>query len=233
MLRRNDRSDLYMKGIATINAKNPTVLSPALLTVSGDILLKNGDLEAAEAMFKHLVERYSDSSFSDSGPVGMGLIALARKKPDEALRIFEDALVNNPGMSRYKEATLGKLEALVELEKYDDAIKLALSTVGDKMFRGQSAADAYMLLAKAYRKQAAKASGAEGTELLKKAHGTYQRVYVAYQGFPDVCAEAYWQAYEIAKELGEETLAADTLKALREHPKLTNTKAAKKAAGTN
>ena len=233
LLRRNDRSDLYMKGIATINAKNPTVLSPALLTVSGDILLKNGDLEAAEAMFKHLVERYSDSSFSDSGPVGMGLIALARKKPDEALRIFEDALVNNPGMSRYKEATLGKLEALVELEKYEDAIKLALSTVGDKMFRGQPAADAYMLLAKAYRKQAAKASGAEGTELLKKAHGTYQRVYVAYQGFPDVCAEAYWQAYETAKELGEETLAADTLKALREHPKLTNTKAAKKAAGTN
>lgn len=233
LLRRKDRSDLYMKGIATTNANDPSALSPALLTVSGDILLKNGDLEGAEAMYKRLIERYSDSSFSDSGPVGMGLVALARKKPEEALKIFDEALQNNPGMSRFKEATLGKLEALVELDKHEEAIKLALNTVGDKMFRGQSAADAYMLLAKVYRKQAAKAPGPEGTELLKKAHGTYQRVYVAYQGFPDVCAEAYWQAYETAKELGEETLAADTLKALREHPKLTNTKAAKKAAGMN
>jgi|688.fasta_scaffold06865_7 tetratricopeptide (TPR) repeat protein len=233
LLRRNDRSDLYMKGIATTNAKDPTVLSPALLTVSGDILLKNGDLEGAEAMYKRLVERYSESSFSDAGPVGMGLVALARKKPEEALKIFDEALQNNPGMSRFKEATLGRLEALVDLDKQEDAIKLALNTVGDKMFRGQSAADAYMLLAKVYRKQAAKASGAEGTELLKKAHGTYQRVYVAYQGFPDVCAEAYWQAYETAKELGEETLAAETLKALAEHPKLKNTKPAKKAASVN
>jgi len=126
-----------------------------------------------------------------------------------------------------------QLQALVDLEKYEDATKLALQTVGDKMFRGQSAGDAYMLLAKVYRKQAAKASGPEGTELLKKAHGTYQRVYVAYQGFPEVCAEAYWQAYETAKELGEETLAAETLKALAEHPKLKNTKPAKKAAEMN
>lgn len=233
LLRRGDRSDLYMKGIATTNAKDPTVLSPALLTVSGDILLKNGDLEGAEAMYKRLVERYSESSFSDAGPVGMGLVALARKKPEEALKIFDEALQNNPGMSRFKETTLGKLQALVDLEKHDEAIKLGLQVVGDKMFRGQSAAEAYMLLAKVYRKQAAKAAGPEGTELLKKAHGTYQRVYVAYQGFPEVCAEAYWQAYETAKELGEDTLAAETLKALTEHPKLKNTKPAKKAAGMN
>ncbi len=233
LLRRGDRSDLYLKGIATTNAKDPTVLSPALLTVSGDILLKNGDLDGAEAMYKRLVERYSESSFSDSGPVGMGLVALARKKPQDALKIFDEALQNNPGMSRFKEATVGKLQALVDLEKYEDATKLALQTVGDKMFRGQSAGEAYMLLAKAYRKQAAKATGPEGTELLKKAHGTYQRVYVAYQGFPEVCAEAYWQAYETAKELGEETLAAETLKALAEHPKLKNTKPAKKAAEMN
>lgn len=233
LVRRADRSDLYLKGIATGNAKTPSALSPALLSVSGDILLKNGDLEGAEAMYQRLIERYSKSSFSDAGPVGMGYVALARKNPTDALRIFEDALQNNPGMSRFKEATLGKLQALVDLERYDTATTLALEIVGDKMFRGQSVADAYMLLAKAYRKQAAKNPGTEGTELLKKAHGTYQRVYVAYQGFPEVCADAYWQAYETAKELGEETLAADTLKALKEHPKLKNTKASKMAAEMN
>jgi tetratricopeptide (TPR) repeat protein len=230
LLRRNDRSDLYLKGIATTNAKDPSGLSPALLAVSGEILLKNGDLDGAEAMFKRLSDRYRDSMFSDAGPVGMGFIALARKQPEEALRIFNDALENNPGMSRFKETTLGKLEALVTLAKYDEASKLALQMVGDKLFRGETAGKAYLLLGQVYRKQSSTASGTDSTELLKKAHGTYQRVYVAYQGFPDVCAEGYWQAYETAKELGEEKLAEDTLKALKEHPKLQNTAQCKKAA---
>jgi tetratricopeptide (TPR) repeat protein len=230
LLRRNDRAELYLKGIATTNAKDPSGLSPTLLATSGDILLKGGDLDGAQAMFMRLSNRYSESIFSDAGPVGMGYIALARKKPEEALRIFDDVLEKNPGTSRFKETTLGKLEALVELGKNDESIELALQIVGDKMFRGETAAKAYMLLAKAYRGKSAKLAGADATELLKKAHGTYQRVYVAYQAFPEVCAEAYMQAYETAKQLGEDKLAEETLKALKEHPKLQNTPQAKKAA---
>jgi TolA-binding protein len=142
LLKRNDRSDLYLKGIATTNAKDPSGLSPALLAVSGEILLKNGDLDGAEAMFKRLTDRYSDSMFSDAGPVGLGFIALARNQPEEALRIFDNALENNPGMSRFKETTLGKLQALVELNKLDEASKLALQIVCDIMFRGETAGKA-------------------------------------------------------------------------------------------
>ena len=232
LLRRNDRSDFYLQAIATNTSKDPSVLSPALLAVSGEILLKSGELDAAEAMFKRLTDRYRDSVFSDAGPVGMGYVALARKQPVEALRIFEDALENNPGTSRFKETTLGKLEALVELEKYDEASKLALQLIGDKMFRGESAGKAYLFLGRVFRGQAADASGAEATELLKKAHGTYQRVYVAYQAFPDTCAEAYWQAYETAKQLGEKKIAKETLLSLRNHPKLQNTAQSKKAQNT-
>jgi len=229
-LRRNDLSETYLKSIAIANAKDPSPLSPALLAASGEVLLKNGDLDGAQAMFRRLNDRYGDSMFSDAGPVGMGLIALIRKENEEALRIFEDVLEKNPGTSRFKEATLGKLDALVALEKYEDASKLALQLVGDKMFRGESAAKAYMLLAQSYRAQAAKAARADSTELRKKAHGTYQRVYVAYQAFPSICAEAYWQAYETAKELGEDELAQETLKTLKDHPKLKNTPQAEKAA---
>ena len=232
LLRRNDRSDFYLKAIATNTAKDPSALSPALLAVSGEILLKSGELDAAEAMFKRLTDRYKESLFSDAGPVGMGYVALARKQPAEALRIFEDALENNPGTSRFKETTLGKLESLVELEKYDEASKLALQLIGDKMFRGEFAGKAYLLLGQVYRGQAADASGAEATELLKKAHGTYQRVYVAYQAFPDSCAEAYWQAYKTATQLGEKKIAKETLLALRNHPKLQNTAQSKEAQNT-
>jgi outer membrane protein assembly factor BamD (BamD/ComL family) len=230
MVKRADRSDLYLKGIATTNAKDPTGLSAALLAVSGDILLKGGDLDGAEAMYKRLSDRYRDSMFSDAGPVGLGYVALGRKKPDEALKIFEDVLENNAGTSRLKETTLGKLQALVELDKFEPATKLALEMVGDKMFRGETSAKAYLQLGLIYRKQAAKATGDEAREFLAKAHGTYQRVYLANQGLPDLCAEGYWQAYEVLDELKDNVQAQETLKALATHPKLQNTARAKKAA---
>lgn len=231
LLRRTDKSDLYLRGIATINAKDPSVLSPALLAESGDILLKLGQLDEAEAMFRRLIDRYKEGMFADAGPVGLGYIALARKKPEEALRIFEDAMDNNPGMSRIKETTLGKLEAMIDLGQLDEATKFALEIAGDRMFRGESVGRAYILLGKVYRKQAEKADGVdERLELLKQAHATYQRVYIAYKSTPEVCAEAYYQAYETALELGDQTLASETLKTLQDDPKLQNTAAAKRAA---
>lgn len=231
LLRRNDRSDLYLKGIATTNSKDPSGLSPALLSVCGDILLKTGDLDGAETMFSRLKDKYQDSMFSDAGPVGLGFVKLARKEYPEALSIFENALETNPGMSKFKEATLGKLSALAALERNEPAIKLALEMVGDKTFRGETAAKAYMILGQIHEKIGSK-SATDPAENLKKAHGYYQRLYVAYQGFPELCGEAYWRAYETAKTLGDATLAENTLKVLADHPKLQNTEWAKKAKET-
>ena len=155
---------------------------------------------------------------------------MARKQPADALKIFETALETNPGMSRFKETTHGKLEALAALGQLEPAEKLALEIIGDKMFRGEWAGKAYLVLAQIHRTKAEKAVGTDAKmELLKKAHATYQRVYVAYQNVPDVCAEAYWQAYETATELGNTALADETLKQLAAHPKLKNTARAKKA----
>lgn len=232
LLRRSDRSDLYMKGIATINAKDPSVLSPALLASSGDILLKMGDLDAAEAMYKRLVDRYKDGMFADAGPVGLGYVALQKKKPDEALKIFTNALEVNPGQARFKEATLGKIEATADLGNLDEAEKLALQTVGDRMFRGESSGKAYLLLAHIYRMKAAKAaSNDDKLELLKKAHAIYQRVYLTFQSTPDVCSEGYWQAYKLLdEELGNKTLAKETLKTFLENEKMKNTERYKEAS---
>ncbi|MEI6178268.1 MAG: tetratricopeptide repeat protein [Verrucomicrobiota bacterium] len=226
-------SDLYLKGIATSNATDPTPLSPKLLSVCGDILLKNGDLDGAELMFKRLVDRYHDGMFSDAGPVGLGYIALARKQPEAALKIFDDTLLNNNGMASFKETTLGKLQALVELERYEPAEVLAKQIESDRSFRGETAAKAYLLQGQACRQQAAKEASQtsdKAREFLKQAHAYYQRVYVAYRGFPDICAEAYWQAYQTAKALGDLTLASKTLKALLDDPKLQNTLRFKDAA---
>ena len=228
-LKLSDRAELYLKGIATNHAKEPSVLSPALLEVCGNILLKRGNLDDASSMFKRLMEHCKDSLFRDAGPVGLGFVALARKQSAEALQIFDDVLANHPDSPRFKEATLVKLQALVELERDEAADKLALQVVGDKQFHGEPAGRAYLLQAQGWRKQAAKGETDTARELRRKAHAIYQRVYLAYQSCPDVCAEAYWQAYETAKELHQDALATETLQALAKHPKLQNTQRASDA----
>ena len=228
-LKISDRAELYLKGIATNNAKDPSVLSPALLELCGNILLKRGNLDDASNMFKRLVEHCKDSLFRDAGPVGLGFVALARKQSAEALQTFEDVLESHPDSPRFKEATLGKLQALVELERDEAADKLALQVVGDKQFHGEPAGRAYLLQAQGWRKQADKGETDAALELRRKAYAIYQRVYLAYQNCPDLCAEAYWQAYETAKELHQDALATDTLQALAKHPKLQNTQRASDA----
>jgi len=123
MLKRPDRYELYLRGVAKNNAEDPSVLSPALLSMCAEILLKDGSLDDAEKMFKRLSDRYKESMFCDAGPVGLGNVALARKEPEAALAIFEDTLTNNPGSFRFKEAVLGKPEALIPHRKNRDANK--------------------------------------------------------------------------------------------------------------
>jgi len=222
-LKRSDRSDLYLKGIAS-NTADPAVLSPMLLAVVGDILLKSGKLDEAQAMFQRLKDRYSDSSFSDAGPVGLGQVALARKKPEDALKIFNNAIETIPGMSRFKEASLGKLEALVETGQFETADKLADNMVGDKSFRGESAGKAYLLKARSLRRQSEKAAGIDASrELLKQAKAVYQRVQGAYKASPEVYAEALWQEYQVALELRDNENATKILEFLYAEPKLKNT----------
>ncbi len=234
LLKRTEISDQYLKGVATINAKDPSVLSPALLAVSGDILLKDGKLEDAEAMYRRLSDRFTDGNYADAGPMGLGYIALARNKPAEALRIFEESLDKNPGMSRFKETTIGKLQAIIEIgdpKALQEAEKFAKETVGDKSFRGEYAGKLYLLLGKIYRKQSEKADGPDAKiELLKQAYANYQHVYIAYKSTPEICAEAYWQAYETATEMGNKTYADENLQALLADPKLKNTERYKKAS---
>ncbi len=69
----------------------------------------------------------------------------------------------------------------------------------------------------------------QADELLRKAHGTYNRVYGAYKSTPEVCAEAGWQAYETAIAMGNKELADQMIQALASEPKLAKTARAKKA----
>jgi len=233
LLRDSERSNRYMKGIATADT-DPAALSPVLLYVAADLLMKDGNYDQAEGMYKRLADRYKESSFADAGPAGLGQIALARGNNEEALTIFDDILNNNAGSSRYPDVMIGKLKALVALSKLDEAEKQGTDMLGDKRsFRGGPTGQILTLLGDIHRKRAEKQTGDAKKESLAKAHAFYQKTYTAYQAFPDVCAEAFWRAYEVAKQLGDNELATNTLKQLAENPKLQKTARAKQAKEQN
>ena len=213
------RAKPLLNGIATRHSKDPSALSPRLLEICGDNLLNHGDFDGAESMFKRLGDQFPNATNHDSGAVGLGYVALARKQPEAALGIFEEAL-KKPDNACFQEASLGKARALVELDRLDVAEKLAMVITDEKAFRGETTGWATLELARIYRKQAAKAEGEKARrELLKKAHELYIRVFVSYKGFPGLSVVGIGEAAKVAGELGDEELQQKNLQDLLNEPK--------------
>ncbi|MFT4175576.1 MAG: tetratricopeptide repeat protein [Luteolibacter sp.] len=232
-LRDSQRAAIYMRGIAT-DETDPAALSPVLLYVAADLHMKSGDYDRAESMYQRLTDRYKESVFADAGPAGLGQVALARGKYEEALAMFDDILNNSGGTSRYGDVMIGKLKALLGVGKLQEAEELSQKLLGDKRtFRGAPTGEILITTGDIHRKRSEKLGGEEKRNALAQAHAFYQKAYVAYQAYPDICAEGYWQAYEVAKLLGDNELAQSTLKTLAEHPKLQKTERARKAKELN
>jgi tetratricopeptide (TPR) repeat protein len=220
------KSDLYLNGIATGN--EPSELSPQLLAVCAEMLLKNGDLDKAEEMFKRLRDKYQNSFFSDAGPVGLGRVALARDQGEEALTLLDVAL-ENKSSSRMYEAMEAKVRALMLLNKLDDAEKLALEVIGTKQAGRELIAKSYLNLAQIARLRAKAAAGEEQRNLLISANSRYERVMTAYKSVPEAAADAFIGRAEVLREMNNNADADATLDLLIADPKFEKTAGAKKA----
>ena len=199
-LKRDDRCRLFLKGNVVINAKDLSVLSPQLLSKGADALFKSGDVDDAGKMFQRLMDLHA-TEFGNAASVGLGSVALARKKPEEALKLFNEVLANNPASLETIEATLGKLQALLETSKLDEAMKLGLQSAEDKSFQGESTARIYLILGNVCEKKAGASAGDEAKAFLDQALGYYQRVRAAYASYPELCAEAARRIVEVKKKL--------------------------------
>jgi len=227
MLRLPDRSDQLLKAVA--DNTPPEALSPMLLSASGEILLKKGDTEKAQAMFQRIVDRYQESPFADAGPVGLGQIALAKKEYQKAFDEFNFAIEESQGSSKFREANLGRVEAQAKLGKLDEAEKAGLALLADRSFKGEVGGQVYLLLGDIFKTRAGTKGGAEKEEELKKANGYYQNAFARFKAYPDIAAEGLWRSSQTLKDLGLGTEADEVLKMLRENEKFKNTPAFKKA----
>ena len=194
-------------------------LSPTVLALVGQHLFDAKRYDEALNYFTHLSKAFPESYYAESGPIGIGNIAIAKKEYDKALQAFEESLAK-PSGAMIKEATFGKAQALFGLKQYDEAKKLCEEVIGTKEWRGEEKAGALFLRGEIAAQE--KDPGA--------AHAYFQRVYLSHTAYPEYAAEAYLKAAEMLRLKAQDDEANATLRELIKHPKLKDTPQAIKAA---
>jgi tetratricopeptide (TPR) repeat protein len=205
------RQDRQKELMASIYKDFPAdQLSAMLLAECGQIALDRGDADKAEAFFKELMESFPKSDLLEYAYCGMGQVALARNKPDDAIRWFDDAVNKAFADATLAQVTYGKGNALLVQGKLDEAKKIFEQVASTKDWRGEITAKALMSLGELEEKRGDTAAATQ----------YYQRVFVAYQRYPNVVIPAYLKAADAFVKLGKPEDAAKDLRDLLSKPRL-------------
>lgn len=187
-----------------------SVLSAPLLAECGEIALAKGDSGKAASFYRELLESFPKSELKEYAYCGLGEVALAENKPEEAAKWFDDAVEKGGADVTLGRITFGKGKALLALGKPDEASRIFAQVAGTKEWRGELTAKALLAMGELEDKRG---RSAEATQY-------YQRVFVAYQRYPDLMAEAYLKAAGDFVTLGKPEIAAAHLREMLANPKL-------------
>lgn len=185
-------------------------LSAMLLAECGEIALSRGENDKAEAFFKELIASFPKSDLLEYGYCGMGDVSLARNQPAEAIKWYDDAIEKASAEAKLSNVTYGKGMALLAMGKLDESKKIFEEVAANKEWRGMITARALMALGEIEEKRGNTAAATQ----------YYQRVFVAYQRYPDVVVSAYLRAADGFVKLGKPEIAASHLRELLSKPRL-------------
>ncbi|MEY2905875.1 MAG: hypothetical protein RLZZ408_346 [Verrucomicrobiota bacterium] len=185
-------------------------LSAMLLAQCGEIALEKGELDKSEAFYKELMTSFPKSDLLEYAYCGMGEVSLARHQPAEALRWFDDAVEKANADAKIAQVTYGKGKAQLGMGKLEAAKKTFEEVAGNKEWRGEVTARALLSLGELEEKRGNTAAAIQ----------YYQRVFVAYQRYPDVVVTAYLKAADGFIKLGEPAKAAAHLREMLSKPRL-------------
>lgn len=190
----NAKRDELLGQIASNYA--PDQLPPGILGKVGDTLLAQGQPELAKKFYEQIVAAHAKSIFADFGYAGLGEVALAEGKGEEALTQFNAAIDQAGARFKLKEATLGRARANLLLDRLDAAQELFEQVAGNRSWRGEATAESLYQLGEIATRRG-------GDENLAKAQAHYQRVYLSYKRFDLWVAKAYVRSAETFVKLGQ------------------------------
>ena len=188
----------------------PEELSPIILGQVGDCLVQNDQWAQAVPFYNQLMDTYEQSPLVDYAFNGLGRIAYLQKDFVKANKYYSKALDKGLAASKLKEITLGEAQTLMALNRPVDAKPLFEQVAGNRAWRGKATALSVFSLGEI---QMALGKFAE-------ANAYYQRVFVAYQKFPDIQAQAYLKSGEAFEKLGKVPEAVNTYTEMVRNPRL-------------
>ena len=188
----------------------PEDLSPAMLAEVGDCLLQTGQPDQAATFYHEMLDDYPKSQMIDFAYNGLGQIAYDKKDYAGAFGYYGKALDKGVAAVKMKEITLGDAQTLLALGRYDEAKARFVEVASNRAWRGKDTAVSVYSLGEIAMKQMKYA----------EANAYYQRVFVAYQKYPDIQAEAYLGSGEAFEKLGQLKEAANTYGEMVRNPAL-------------
>ena len=178
----------------------PQDLSSMILAFVGDYLLTKGQDDKAKPYFDYLLDEFPKSDVLDFAYNGLAQIAYDKNDYDKAIQYYNDAIDKGFASAKLKELTVGRARTLLQLKRYDLALKGFLDVAGVREWRGPLTAESIY--------NAGMIEQLQGK--YDDAIAYYQRVYVAYQRYPQWVAKAYLQSGICFEKLGKNQEAIRT-----------------------
>jgi len=188
----------------------PEDLSPILLGQVGDCLFQNGQPDQAMPFYNQLMDAYEKSPLVEYAYNGLAQIAFGQKDYKKADRYFSQALDKGIAASKLEAITLGEAQNLLALNRLDEAKALFEQVASNRAWRGEATALSVYSLGEIQM----------GLGKFPEANAYYQRVFVAYQKYPDIQAKAYLRSGEAFEKMGKTTEARNTYSEMLRNPAL-------------
>ena len=189
----------------------PADLSSIILGYVGDYLLSKKQSDKAKVLFNYLLDEYPKSDVLDFAYNGLGQIAFDSGDYKKSLQYCTDAIDNGAASAKFKDLTIGKARSLYKLNRYAEAKPVFEEIAANRDWRGPVTAESLFSLGDMEQQQGRFA----------EAIAYYQRVYVAYQRYPEWVAKAYFNSGECFEKMGKNPEAINTYKEMLRNEKLT------------
>lgn len=188
------------EGLPAVQDEELQDASPALLLWQADAHLENLP-DRAKELYAAVVQRYP---FAESAPAALEALAEIAldeaRSSDEGTEAWEQALGYYELLAQWTTAgslsampLLRKAEVLVHLGRGAEAIETLGSVLKNPSWRGLDHAKAHLELGKLYMQQ----------EQWREAHGFFERLIVAYGGYLETVAWAYYYDLKTLEALNE------------------------------
>jgi TolA-binding protein len=202
--------------LARIGAEiSPEALPPGLLGCVGDLVLEQGNLDQAKALYTTIVARFPRSIYADFGYVGLGELAYRKGEYDTALTQYNNAIDKAGARFKLLDATLGRAKTLFAKGKLDEAKELFQQIATNRQWRGPATAQSVYSLGEILVKRG-------GRDNLAEAQANFQRVFISYRKYTAWVARAYISSGETFEKLGQLKEALGTYREMLRDKRLTN-----------